>query len=171
MNYQELLDTQNVLDQRIINDHNLHDKNLLDGKILALRVEVGELANETRCFKFWSVKPPSSREVILEEYVDGIHFLLSIALELKDRLTFPHSEIKALIAAEDLTEQFNEVFSGISRLSKLINCSAVSVESEFSELWSIYLGLGELLGFSEEEIEEYYVYKNQINHKRQDERY
>ncbi len=50
-------------------------------KGLALLVELAELANETRCFKFWSAKGPSEREVILEEYVDSIHFILSLGIE------------------------------------------------------------------------------------------
>lgn len=50
--------------------------------MLALLVEIGELANETRCFKYWSNKPASEREVILEEYVDGLHFILSIGIDL-----------------------------------------------------------------------------------------
>ncbi len=45
---------------------------------LALTIELAELANETRCFKYWSSKGPSEREVILEEFVDSIHFLLSL---------------------------------------------------------------------------------------------
>ena len=50
-------------------------------KGLALLIELAELANETRCFKFWSTKGPSDDAVILEEYVDSIHFLLSLVLK------------------------------------------------------------------------------------------
>ena len=49
--------------------------------MLALLVEIGELANETRSFKFWSVKPASEKKIILEEFVDGIHFILSLGIE------------------------------------------------------------------------------------------
>lgn len=171
MDFTLLLNYQKVLDQRIIEKHKLQDQFLLEGKILALNVEIGELANETRCFKFWSVKPPSPKAVILEEFVDGIHFLLSIALDIQDRITFPHSDIKAVLTADNLTDQFNEVYAAIARFNKLAFCSAVSLESEFAEIWCLYLGLGELLGFSQEEIEEYYVYKNHKNHERQENNY
>ena len=50
-------------------------------KGLALLVELAELANETRCFKFWSMKGPSEIAIILEEYVDSIHFILSLGIE------------------------------------------------------------------------------------------
>lgn len=39
-------------------------------------MEFGELANETRCFKYWSIKPMSDKEVILEEYIDCLFMIL-----------------------------------------------------------------------------------------------
>ena len=77
----ELFELQRKLDQRIIVNHNLQEDFLLKKKILALQVEIGELANETRCFKYWSKKGPSEKSIILEEYVDCIHFILSIGIE------------------------------------------------------------------------------------------
>ena len=44
-------------------------------------MEIAELANETRCFKFWSNKGPSAKNTILEEYADCLHFLLTIGLD------------------------------------------------------------------------------------------
>ena len=81
MNLQKLFAMQDILDQKIRKEHGLERADLFNDKILALYVEVAELANETRCFKYWSHKPSSPREVILEEYVDGFHFLLSLGLE------------------------------------------------------------------------------------------
>ena len=78
MNLQKLFQMQNTLDKRIQAEHHLEGVPLLHKKILSLQVELGELANETRCFKFWSTKKPSSNDVILEEYVDCLHFILSI---------------------------------------------------------------------------------------------
>ncbi len=60
MNLQRLFALQKELDLKIVSQHNLQAENLLQKKILALQVEIGELANETRCFKYWSDKEPSS---------------------------------------------------------------------------------------------------------------
>src|SRR3982751_2341359 len=79
MNVKRLSEMQKVLDDRIIKEHQLEDKDLEENKILALLVEISELANETRCFKHWSTKGPSEESVLLEEYVDSLHFFLSIA--------------------------------------------------------------------------------------------
>src|SRR5690625_4057324 len=82
MDWQELFTMQRQLDQYIEENNEIPtDQNLFEDKYLALLVEIGELANETRSFKFCSTKPPSADEVILEEYVDGIHFILSLGIE------------------------------------------------------------------------------------------
>lgn len=55
-----------------------NDKSFLSDRILALFTEVGEFANATRCFKYWSSKSSESKERLLDEYVDMLHFFLSI---------------------------------------------------------------------------------------------
>ena len=79
MNLQQLFTMQKELDDFIEQTQNIQ-QDVFQEKGLALLVELAELANETRCFKFWSTKGPSAREVILEEYVDSIHFILSLGL-------------------------------------------------------------------------------------------
>src|SRR5690625_2168882 len=69
------------LDDYIAKSHSLVDEDLFDQKVLALIVELSELANETRSFKFWSMNQSGDREQIVEEFVDGIHFMLSLGLE------------------------------------------------------------------------------------------
>src|SRR5699024_11734252 len=81
MNWNELYEMQRKLDMYIEENHSLVKEGIFPKKLLALLVELGELANETRCFKFWSTKPPSQKQVILEEYVDVLHFILSLGLE------------------------------------------------------------------------------------------
>ncbi len=54
MNLNPLFTKQKQLDDRINKEKGLQGQDLLDKKILALQVELGELANEWRGFKFWS---------------------------------------------------------------------------------------------------------------------
>src|SRR5690625_1795201 len=114
MDLQKLFKAQRELDNRIVKEKELEGQDLLDKKILALLVELGELANEWRGFKFWSdnQKPNTSsykcsecgfvREEnidcpladehyeftmdhfnpLLEEYVDCLHFIMSIGNDL-----------------------------------------------------------------------------------------
>ncbi|NNU94355.1 dUTPase [Geobacillus sp. NFOSA3] len=161
MDLSSLYSLQRQLDERIEAQHGLQEEDLFDKKILALLVEIGELANETRCFKFWSVKPPSPREKVLEEYVDGLHFILSLGLESD----FLYSEIPPQLATLPLVEQFLVVFRAADEFRK------TKSRQSYNRLFTEYLLLGGQLGFSMEEIEQAYKQKNQVNHERQNQNY
>lgn len=161
MDWKELVATQKQLDEKIENRHGLQNKVLFQEKMLALLVEVGELANETRCFKFWSNKPSSQNDVVLAEYVDGLHFILSIGLE-KNLVPLPfHSTDNKF----SLTQQFNQVFE------KIIIFQQQPDEEAYQQLCNCYLQLGEKLKFAERDIQNAYYQKNRINHQRQEQGY
>lgn len=162
VNLSKLFKMQQVLDTKIETKHQLQNEALIERKILALLVEVGELANETRCFKFWSLKPPAPIDVILEEYVDGVHFILSLGLELN---VDPTLKIEDIQAERSVTEQFLHVYDMISKFKE--DQSITKYKKMFEE----YLFLGKLLGFSNEQVEEAYVSKNEVNHVRQQQGY
>ncbi|MGP4041636.1 dUTP diphosphatase [Gracilibacillus sp. D59] len=161
MNWQTLFDMQRELDNYILAQHDLKNENVFDKKVLALLVEVGELANETRCFKYWSVKPASEKSVIAEEYVDGIHFILSLGLELglDQYQSDSHTDEK------DLTALFHEVFHSITDLKEKQTVEA------YKQVFDTYLKLGEKLGFTANDIKKAYVDKNKINFDRQNQGY
>lgn len=158
----KLFEMQEQLDTHIEKQHGLESADLFDKKILALLVELGELANERRSFKFWSTKAPSSKEVILEEYVDGVHFILSLGI-IKGYIKGEYHIIDE--TENDITNQFLAVYNTIMVFSK-----EASLEN-YKELVSAYLYLGNLLGFSEEEIFNAYVSKNEVNYLRQKQGY
>ncbi|MFC5735305.1 dUTP diphosphatase [Cytobacillus gottheilii] len=162
MNFERLFNMQKELDAHIETKHELNNENLFDRKVLALLVELGELANETRCFKFWSVKPAAAQETILEEYVDGVHFILSLGIELQFEAAAPVIE-----AADqnDINEQFLAVFEQIHQFR------AEKTRESYEKLFLVYLQLGQLLGFSAADIEQAYFEKNEVNYKRQKENY
>jgi dimeric dUTPase (all-alpha-NTP-PPase superfamily) len=149
---------QKELDGRIENEHGLKKENLVQEKILALQVEIGELANETRCFKFWSLKPPSAKNVIVEEYVDGLHFILSLGIAFG----YESNEVTALPEEVGLTERFLQVFDEIAGFRQHSN------KQKYETLFSSYLALGKELGFSAEDVLHAYESKNEVNHVRQD---
>jgi dimeric dUTPase (all-alpha-NTP-PPase superfamily) len=160
MNLKQLFNMQELLDQHIEEQHQLTETNLIDKKVLALLVEVSELANETRCFKFWSVKGPSEKDIILAEYVDGIHFILSLGLALQFQ-DISINQPESIKEETDLTKQF-------LLLNKLIiQFGEQQTIDTYQELFAEYLFLGKMLGFSGEEIEKAYKDKNDINYERQ----
>jgi dimeric dUTPase (all-alpha-NTP-PPase superfamily) len=163
MQLEKLFQMQKELDSHIEDKHSLQEEDLFDRKVLALLVEIGELANETRSFKFWSVKPSSAKEVILEEFVDGVHFILSLGIECGyDREQMDLNDRQSSL---DVTEQFLFVYDRIIIFQK-----SKSLD-DYIKLFISYLGLASLLGFTYEEIEKAYFHKNEVNYLRQQNNY
>lgn len=173
MNLSKLFEMQAKLDAHIEREHpRKENEDRLTKKILALQVELGELANEWRGFKFWSndqeprtVKYIENRKhrqnPLLEEYVDCLHFLLSIGLE-NEIGTFTGDELMP-IKMGTIEFQFITLFKATVTFLEDI--------SYYQEMWELFLGLGEMLGFTWDEIEQAYLQKNAENHRRQAEGY
>ena len=164
LNLSLLFNLQSDLDKKISSTHNLEGRNIFRNKILALHVEVCELANESRCFKFWSLKESSAKEVLLEEYVDCLHFILSLGLSLDyTNITIEDMELKE--TSLDLSEIFIKLIDEISSFSK------ETTYINYVKLFSIFMVLGSVLTFSFDDIEKFYLSKNNINHLRQEQGY
>lgn len=161
LHVRDLYELQNILDQRIFEQHQITREETLTRRMLALLIEMSELANETRCFKFWSNKAASERDVILEEYADGIHFLLSLGIDLNDQL----EDIDEVKLDGELYDCFLMVYDLANRLFQHFSLDT------YHELFGAYLSLGSMLGYTQEDIREHYLMKNQENHQRQDHNY
>lgn len=161
MDWSALYRMQKQLDNYIESQHDLTGKDLFEEKQLALLVELGELANETRCFKFWSNKPRNEESVILEEYVDGIHFILSLGLEKG----YEYISARTENSSNSETVQFNQVFAAC------VSFKQQPTRANYELLFEYYLQLGELLGFDEKAVQEAYLKKNEINYERQNQGY
>ncbi|MBW8350752.1 dUTP diphosphatase [Bacillus sp. IITD106] len=189
MNLGKLFELQRELDDHILEEHpELKGQNNLDWKILALQVELGECANEWRGFKKWSNdQEPRTGTIykyddegrgtleahtnpLLEEYVDSLHFILSIGLELD-------SEIRTCVVEpfiydeNSITNQFIEInYQSHLVISAYEYKKSDAVDSWFT-LFNLFAGLGEMLGFKWEEVEQAYIQKNEVNHARQESGY
>jgi len=156
MEFNELFEMQRELDKFIENTQRIN-RDVFKEKGLALMIELAELANETRCFKFWSTKGPSEREIILEEFVDSIHFLLSLGNE-KGLSLKAWPEVKQ---KEDLTNWFLRTQEAI--LTFIQNPTMNSYQS----VWQYYGVLAFNLNFTLEDIIQAYLAKNEKNYERQ----
>lgn len=162
MDWNQLFEMQKKLDSRIELEHGLSKEDLFSKKVLALFVELGELANETRCFKFWSQKPSSDKEVVLEEYVDVLHFIMSVGID-KGNMFYPASTIQD--SDDDATSIFHIVIDNVHQYKH------TPTQEMYDQLFRSFLKLGVVLGFSEQAIQDAYFEKNEINHQRQEEGY
>lgn len=211
MNLTKLFETQAALEEHIMQEHpELKGQNNLDWKLLALQVELGECANEWRGFKKWSKDQEPRLEVkchackgagvfkgaepctycvttgiqarpLLEEYVDCLHFILSIGLEdytyfqFGDNFTGPvRLELTndfGVIKYHNITTQFLYLFNQIGYLTDCIlereMATADEIFEQYKQTWQMFVGLGEMLGFTWEQVEGAYYAKNKVNHDRQ----
>ncbi|WP_338469316.1 dUTP diphosphatase [Niallia sp. XMNu-256] len=169
MNVKKLCEMQEVLDNRIIQEHRLEGQNLENNKILALLVEICELANETRCFKHWSNKGPSENNILIEEYVDSLHFFLSIA---NDRQYDVEHLYKVYVSDFEVQQQETSLVTAFKEvMAKILTMEQNQDPFHYIQAFAAYLNLGKMLGFTWEQIEQAYIKKNEINHKRQDNGY
>jgi dimeric dUTPase (all-alpha-NTP-PPase superfamily) len=177
MNLEKLFQTQKVLRDRI--GYNEPDR--FNKLILALLVELGECANEWRGFKFWSTnQSPRTRKArapymdlddadfynpLLEEFVDKLHFILELGLEVgveTVEMVYFGNQFKC----DSITEQFIELNRRVVEL-----WDTGSMENKrfyWDRLFLVFAELGEMLGFTWDEIEQAYFTKNKINHVRQE---
>lgn len=196
MNLEKLFEMQRKLDERIEQEHPRQGDDRLAKKILALQVELGELCNCWRGFKYWSnnqeprlkgykevkckwcngsgddgsgVCPDCKCEgyvykeynPLLEEYVDCLHFILSIGLDLGADDFLKSYDDWSYMAEKNVVKIFSKLFK--------INWWILNDNSsgEYFEGFEYFMTLGRELGFTWEQIEQGYYEKNRINHERQ----
>ncbi|MBO4286262.1 MAG: dUTP diphosphatase [Bacilli bacterium] len=160
-NLSELFAAQAKLDETIHQNHNVNYTVTHDRRILALLVEIGEFANTTRCFKYWSNKGMEEKETVLDEYADGMHFFLSLGIDIESHKTVYEIEKPDC----DLTSQIHLVYSAIEDFKR--DCNELTYEDAFSA----FLNIIPLLGYSFEEVKEAYFKKLGVNYVRQDTNY
>ncbi|MCI2111408.1 MAG: dUTP diphosphatase [Bacilli bacterium] len=156
-----LFPLQEALDREIQKDHAVTYEGTHYERILALLVELGEFANETRCFKFWSEKGPSPKEKILDEYADGLHFFLSLGIPLgvtKMRHKWRPDERK-------LTLQILKTYDCVAALLEHYDAKHYGVA------FGCFLNILPLLGYTGEDAVAAYKSKLAVNYERQKERY
>ncbi|ACE78274.1 hypothetical protein [Bacillus phage 1] len=156
LNLATLFDMQEALDNHIRRKQNIPaDMDLVPYLVDALDVEIAELQNEVRYFKFWSADRNMRREAALMEYVDGLHFFLSLGLAFGIPREF-----------EPLPHHYGDIRKQFRSLKRYVY--VMEGPMQWYIAFNLFLGLGEFLGFSWPEIVRAYMEKNQVNHKRQE---
>jgi dimeric dUTPase (all-alpha-NTP-PPase superfamily) len=186
MNLEKLFQMQKELGK--VGLFNYRGPDRFEKLILALLVELGECANEWRGFKFWSqnqeprtkaVRVPTMMEEdkeyynpMLEEYVDGFHFVLEIGIELTDEYYWDMDLIQEEISTVTSHERIESEEKSVTDLfNTCFYCTAADLNEHYVYLFAYFLILGERLGFTWEQIEQAYFAKNAVNHQRQEDGY
>lgn len=150
----ELLEMQRVLDDAILKEHGkVYDEKIAEQNKIALVVELGEMMNELETlFKHWKKKTKHNRENALIEYVDALHFTLSLFNHYQMEQAFDYNASKP--------KSYQSLYCIIALLI---------TELEYDEASYVLLYLfkiGNYLGFTWEEIYNAYKAKNAVNYER-----
>ena len=161
IDFEPLFKKQLELDTEIQRKHNVTYAETLERRFLSLYVEIGELANATRCFKYWSNKPSEPRDRVMDEFADGLHFLLSlgIALNIKNK-SFNQNETD-----EDLSNLFVRMSGVIDELHNKKN------EDTYQKTFETLLLIASKLNMNKDDIYASYLLKLGENYHRQETNY
>lgn len=153
----ELLEMQKVLDNNIFREKGIKQYPKENMQV-ALFVELGELLNElpTR-FKHWKSSAVDNREKALVEYVDCLHFALSLTND--NGVEFNND----LSLSPDV---YNYNSHEITLLAELPVHKLLKNIIQFEGNLSYLFGLGVKLGFEWDEIYTAYKEKNAVNYER-----
>ena len=154
--FEKTYEENKKLDEIFDSLYDVNDKNIIEKNILELLVELGELANETRCFKYWSDKKPSEKEVILDEYADCLIMVFYMCSRTKISL----DEEFSIVNETNIVEQFKKLYSLVSSLNYNLDKETIK------EILSNTINLGRLLNFSYEDITTGHIAKINRNKKR-----
>ena len=158
---QELFIAQEKLDATIAQKHGISYKTTRDRRLMACLVEIGELANATRCFKYWSNKGPEADEIVLDEYADGLHFFLSLGIDIKTS----KRSYNITKHEDNLTDQFLMVYHRLDEFRKKQD------DKSYIKAFQAFLNLLPLLGYKWKQLEEAYYKKLGVNYNRQETNY
>lgn len=156
-----IMEAQKELDKAILAGAEIKEYPLKE-IIIAYNVELGELAQEWKGFKYWKkTKGEVDRSKLIEEYADCLHFAASLT----------NHYIKTSSATRRFLEAFllnvREVNDHKSVSERFIRCFDTDRYFEDGALLLIdTLRLGTGLGFTLEEVEEAYFKKNRTNWER-----
>ena len=152
---------QAKLDATIAENHHISYETTRHRRIMACLVEIGELANATRCFKYWSNKGKESDEIVLDEFADGLHFFLSLGVDIKtSKKTYGLTKRE-----ENLTDQFLLIYHRLDEFRKKQD------DRSYIKAFQAFLNLLPLLGYKWKQLEEAYYKKLGVNYNRQETNY
>ncbi|MGE7621714.1 dUTP diphosphatase [Viridibacillus sp. NPDC096237] len=140
------------------------------GKVIKSMSEPLGSKQKINCYR---IKNP-----LLEEYVDCLHFMLSIGNDIDCDVSRDYNALK--VTDSDITKQLITLFSYTTKISHNVSFLESHRSEEQISKWTedalqnsyvvtvgAFLGLGEMLGFTETQIEQAYWEKYKINKQRQ----
>ena len=136
------------LDNIFMNKYESKEPLYFEKNCIEFLVEFGEFVNETKCFKYWSIKKPKMEDVY-EEFADCITMILTMYYVLDLEI----DTLKEHYKSDNVLEVINYIYSQGSKLMTKIN------EDLVKDILSNLFYLASLLELDKEEIYRVLSYK------------
>lgn len=134
-----------------------------DKLVISTLVEIGEFANEVEFFKYWKInKKTTNKQVVLEEFADGLHFLSSIAIHLK---IDPWKIETSKVVEKDPSLLLKKIYQLLVSVFENRN------PEKIKEIFEYYFKIIKILGFEYQEIFNHFQQKNLKNNQRIKDKY
>jgi len=161
MKINELFKIQADMEARLsamtdVQENVVGDHNILNVRILAIQVKLGELANLTKCYKYSKNVNAIPRNKVLFRYLEGMKYLLSLGnkygLNMIDESTLTSDN------SEDMIQIFSDLYSEISELRRnLSQDQFVNSLSAYSKVLIKYISLARVMDISYDEAMNYFT--------------
>ena len=141
--YNDVYNRNKKLDDIFMNKYMDTEDKYYEKNCLELIVELCELANESRCFKYWTVKKPD-KELVLEEFADSLLMILYMFN------TYNVGSVSTVIVdmSRDILEELNVIIQMCTNLMNRDNIDEMFLKEIFTRL----IHIGKLLDLSDNEI-------------------
>lgn len=140
MNWNNIYQRNKVLDSHFEQKYLETEPNYYEKNCLELTVEIAEFVNETRCFKYWTIKP-MDQEAALEECAD----VIMMVLYFYNYLHISTINIET-IESIDILKDINHIFYLSTTL--MGECKKEMID----EIFGCLLGIAQKLGLTEEQL-------------------
>lgn len=151
MKLQKFFKAQDEANKLLVMDGTLNDYKLTARKLLSLHIKLSDLANETKCFRYWKDENITlSKDAVMSKYVDCLTHILTIGLDKK------YSDLEEIeLRPNDycLSDQFLNLFIDLNDI--IISPS----KDHYQTLFEDFMSLGVSLGYSENIIEDKFTSK------------
>ena len=143
------------LDEEFNSKHQENEPESYEKNCIELLVEIGEFINETKCFKYWSIKSPN-KEKMLEELADCLNMIFYFyGLLNLDITDFTNTKIE-----KNRLKQINHIYNLSTNLFNNLN------EQDIKNIFVNLIDFAYSLDIQEEELLEKLEEKHQIIYNR-----
>lgn len=148
---------QKKLDEKVFNRAGVTANGTINERLLALAVELSELANELSCFKYWKQSHVVKLDETKEEWADVLHFAASVGNSYNHKLQYIHLNSIKPKSKEDVTRLLLFMMGLVPKLH-----SRIHYVSFMEGLFDI----ARFIDMDENEMMHQYILKNDKNYQR-----